>query len=157
MQIIATGEESIFLAMVYMTNGGVDDQYIPPHNLIPAINVCLYASPKSHNRSLTTTQSVLALICIFVVGTACLKIACGLLLLRVLVKPWQVYTIYTAMFVTTLYSIYSFFFTLFECGNPAMFHLRIIEGECVSKVSLNATIYTHVRFCSSLSFEGCHD
>lgn len=86
---------------------------------------------------------VLALVTTFVVGTACLKVACGLLLLRVLVKPWQAWTIYAAMTITILYSLYCFFFTLFECGDPAYFHLRILMNQCMSVDAINGTTYTH--------------
>lgn len=75
----------------------------------------------------------------------CLKIALGLLLLRVLIKRWQVLVIYGLMALSVSYGIFYFFFVLFECGNPTHFATRIIMGQCLSKKAINGTAYTHVR------------
>ena len=81
----------------------------------------------------------------YILGTMCLKVALGLLLLRVLVKRWQVVTIYSLMTLSVVYNIFYTFFVLFECGNPKNFAMHMLVGQCLSRNAVDITAYIHVR------------
>ena len=80
---------------------------------------------------------------LYVLSSASLKISIGLLLLRVLVKRWQVWTIYVTMAVPVLYSIGYSFLLLFQCGNPKDFVIKIAVSQCMTIRVINGTSYSH--------------
>lgn len=80
----------------------------------------------------------------YIAASTCLKVALGLLLLRIFVKRWMIYTIYAVMFVSVSYGLSYFFVVLFQCGNPLQYPERIIiDRQCLSHRTINGTSYTH--------------
>lgn len=131
--LISTAYGAVFLAILKLTNGGVSADHVPPGQLVPSINL------------------ILTLIVLYIAGTCALKVACGLLLLRVLVRRWQVWIIYGGMAVSVLYGTIFFFLCLFQCGNPSQFHIRVLfGGSCMSPEVVDGTSYAHSALICSV-------
>lgn len=79
----------------------------------------------------------------YIGGSACLKIALGVLLLRVLVEKWQTYIIYATLCITTSYSTCYFFIVLFQCGAPSDFVIHWLGDSCLTPSVILGTSYTH--------------
>ena len=90
-------------------------------------------------------KCLLATVTLYIVATAMLKVSLGLLLLRVLIQQWQILTVYATMSTVVAYSIFYFFFTLFQCGDPRHFGSHILEGQCLKPATENGIAYAHVR------------
>ena len=99
--------------------------------------------PRSLPLSDIDPQTILASELCYIAGAACLKIALGLLLLRVLFKKWQVYTIYAVLAIATTFSLGFFFIILFQCGNPNMFAIRFLTNSCLRPEVISGLSYTH--------------
>lgn len=72
-----------------------------------------------------------------------LKVALGMLLLRVLVAHWQRYTIYITIAICSAYGTAYFFFVLLQCGDPHDFPTKIILGNCLMPAAIDGMSYTH--------------
>lgn len=97
---------------------------------------------------------------LYITATSALKVALGMLLLRVLVKKWMRWTIWVVMGISVSYGIIYFFIILFQCGNPETFAVsnlansplkeiltspqrKIILHQCLSPATINGTSYVH--------------
>lgn len=88
-------------------------------------------------------QTILASELCYIAGAACLKIALGLLLLRVLVRRWQIYTIYATIAVAVIFGICFFLVILFQCGSPGDFVIRFFRNSCLRPEVVSGMSYTH--------------
>lgn len=66
---------------------------------------------------------------VYILSTASMKIAVGMLLVRIVTDKWQLRVTWSAMIITTLYSCFLFFYILFQCGNPDHFAIRYGGGD----------------------------
>lgn len=92
---------------------------------------------------LTVVNLVLSTELLYIAGTTMLKVSLGLLLLRVLVKRWMKWTIWSVMGITIIFGVIYFFIVLFQCGNPKGFGKKIILGQCLSHATIEGTSYVH--------------
>jgi hypothetical protein len=91
----------------------------------------------------------LALLVTYIAASVFLKIALALLLLRVLVRRWQVIVIYVTICFSVVYGTFYFFYVLFECGAPSQFPTRIILGQCLKSEVVDGVSYAHAVFNAS--------
>ncbi|KAK4994818.1 hypothetical protein LTR66_005241 [Elasticomyces elasticus] len=80
---------------------------------------------------------------LYVMTTVCLKIALGIFFLRVVIKPWQRYTIYAAMSVSVIYGIFYFFMAIFQCGLPSHALDNARAENCLPPSVVLGLGYTH--------------
>jgi hypothetical protein len=82
----------------------------------------------------------------YVVTMIFLKISLGLFFLRISVLKVQRWTIYTIVFVSTLFGIAYFLYSLLQCGAPIQaqkyWEMRFLD-ECVSNSSILGMSYVH--------------
>jgi hypothetical protein len=75
-----------------------------------------------------------------------LKISLGIFFFRVMVEPWQKYSVSVIVTTSTLIGIAYFFFAIFVCGFPVeaqLFWERRIEQTCASTATILGISYTH--------------
>jgi hypothetical protein len=82
----------------------------------------------------------------YTLGILALKISLGIFFLRVMVTRWQKRIIYLIMFVTSIFHIAYFFFSVFQCGyfdTIWIFLERKATGEqCIPQNALYGMGYT---------------
>ncbi|KAF2083946.1 hypothetical protein K490DRAFT_50332, partial [Saccharata proteae CBS 121410] len=72
-----------------------------------------------------------------------LKLSLGVFFLRIIIRPWQRYMVYATMVISTLTSLFFFFFIIFMCGNPGDYLIRYVTGQCAPHDVQLALTYTH--------------
>jgi len=80
---------------------------------------------------------------VYTCETAVLKLSIGLLLLRIVVKPWHVWTIRITMAVAVLYCTILLFITVFQCIPLSYYWRRTGEGHCLPTSVLTNAGYVH--------------
>ena len=75
-----------------------------------------------------------------------LKISLGIFFLRVMVEPWQKYSVYFIITIATLIGMAYFFFAIFVCGIPVqaqLFWERRLEESCAGPDVILGISYAH--------------
>ncbi|KAL2357039.1 hypothetical protein BJ546DRAFT_837614, partial [Cryomyces antarcticus] len=89
------------------------------------------------------TLYVIADMALYVASTVILKISLGIYFLRIAIKKWQIYTIYSLMTISTLYGIIYFLVAIFQCGLPSLFLQHQLHKQCINPQTLLGLGYTH--------------
>jgi hypothetical protein len=82
----------------------------------------------------------------YVVTMCALKVSVSIFFLRVMVKPWQRWVIYAALFAATAVNIAYFFVIIFQCGVPKgamIFLTKQLAQKCLKKNEFLAASYVH--------------
>lgn len=77
----------------------------------------------------------------YLITTIFLKLSLGVFFLRICIKKWQKYLIYSIMAFNTFINIFHILFITFMCGHPGNFLLNAVEGKCVSNDTILAVAY----------------
>lgn len=93
-----------------------------------------------------TVNMVLAILVLYIISSVFLKIALATLLLRVLYVRWQRNVIYGTMAISIAYGTFYWLYVMLECGSPANFHERIIQGHCLTHAQIDGPSYVHAAW-----------
>lgn len=86
-----------------------------------------------------------------------LKISLAIFFLRIIVKPWQKAFVCVSVGLSSIFNLFYFFFTVFQCGvpsSPYLFFIRQLTGQCITRAEVlgvgyaygGITIYTDAMF-----------
>ncbi|KAF7194093.1 hypothetical protein HII31_04614 [Pseudocercospora fuligena] len=64
------------------------------------------------------------------------KISLGIFYLRIVIRSWQRYAVYTAVILNTIYGTFMFFIALFNCGDPSRYLENEIAQVCLDKSAI---------------------
>jgi len=76
-------------------------------------------------------QYLIPSIMLYIATTIAFKIALGMFYLRIMVRLQQQRIVYATIAISTVYGVFFFFFTLFQCGDPAQFFVREFALKCL--------------------------
>jgi hypothetical protein len=83
----------------------------------------------------------------YVVTMTALKVSVCIFFLRVMVRPWQRWFIFTSLFFATAVNLTYFFIIIFQCGVPSggglKFLMRQLAQTCLKKEEFLAASYIH--------------
>ena len=80
---------------------------------------------------------------VYDIETAIIKVSIGLLLLRLVVKRYQIWMIRSVIGFTCLYCFILFFVILFQCSPPDKFWNPTKEGHCLPQYVVINGAYMH--------------
>lgn len=79
------------------------------------------------------------------VATVLIKLSIGAFLLRIAMERYQIYTIYCVLSIQVTFSIFYFFFILFQCDPISYFWERVVKpgGSCGRSHAIVKVTYAH--------------
>lgn len=82
----------------------------------------------------------------YILATSLVKLSIGLFLLQFTCDRVQTYTIYCVNTINVIYTIFVFFFALFQCRPVSDFWsraVRLVHGSCIDPGIVLIVFYTH--------------
>ncbi|KAF2155896.1 hypothetical protein K461DRAFT_318551 [Myriangium duriaei CBS 260.36] len=103
-----------------------------------------YGGVNSFQNLNLATQYLFATFCIYIVCSVALKISLMLFFLRIIILPWQRWTLYICTGAFALFGTGFFFETLFECGAPTKYLMHRLSNKCLPKDKIGIPLaYSH--------------
>jgi hypothetical protein len=82
----------------------------------------------------------------YILSVMVLKLSLGVFFLRITIDFWHRMIIYTAVTISSIYSVVMFFFAVFQCGyykNSLDFIIKRLGNKCASNSTTLGMTYTH--------------
>ncbi|KAF2843487.1 hypothetical protein M501DRAFT_903774, partial [Patellaria atrata CBS 101060] len=107
----------------------------------------------THVKSLSQIENVIDWIIVseasYIMTTMFLKVSLGIFMLRIVIKRWHQWSLYIVIALSTLTSLFFFFFVIFMCGNPNTYFTKYMSYQCAPHDVQVALSYTHAAITTA--------